>query len=80
VIRRSSVEPVEFIELFKTADFVSIHIPLNAGTKNLVGERELNSMKESAFLISTSIKPTCTYPEKELDFLFLFAICYYMVK
>jgi len=46
----------------------------------LVGERESNSMKESAFLISTSIKPTCTYLEKELDFLFLFAICYYMVK
>ncbi|HDN59632.1 MAG TPA: hydroxyacid dehydrogenase [Candidatus Marinimicrobia bacterium] len=54
VIRKSSVEPVEFIELFKTADFVSIHIPLNSGTKNLVGERELNSMKESAFLINTS--------------------------
>ena len=80
MIRRNSVEPVEFIELFKTADFVSIHIPLNAGTKNLVGERESNSMKESAFLISTSIKPTCTYLKKELDFLLLFAICYYMVK
>jgi|SRR5690625_202751 len=40
--------------LFKEADFVSVHIPLNEETKGSVGAQELGWMKPSAFLINTA--------------------------
>jgi phosphoglycerate dehydrogenase-like enzyme len=36
------------------ADFVSLHVDLNAETRNLMGRDELNLMKSTAFLINTS--------------------------
>src|SRR5262249_15942054 len=36
------------------ADAISIHVPLSAETRNLIGERELALMKSAAFLINTS--------------------------
>ncbi|PKK81599.1 MAG: D-glycerate dehydrogenase, partial [Thermoplasmata archaeon HGW-Thermoplasmata-2] len=44
-------------ELLKTADFVSIHIPLTAETKHLIGERELRTMKKTAVLVNTARGP-----------------------
>jgi phosphoglycerate dehydrogenase-like enzyme len=41
-------------ELLATADFVSIHCPLNDQTRNLVGARELSLMKHDAYLINTA--------------------------
>jgi len=41
-------------ELLKTADFVSIHCPLTDKTRNLLGARELGSMKRDAYLIHTA--------------------------
>lgn len=41
-------------QLLKESDFVSLHVPLNESTKNMIGERELSLMKRSAFLINTS--------------------------
>lgn len=41
-------------ELLRTADVVSINTPLTPQTRHLIGERELNLMKESAYLINTS--------------------------
>jgi len=40
--------------LFKEADFLSVHIPLNEQTKGSVGAQELGWMKSSAFLINTA--------------------------
>lgn len=40
--------------LLATADFVSVHVPLTAGTRGLVGARELRMMKHTAFVINTS--------------------------
>ena len=48
---------VAFDELLKTADYVSLHANLSAGTRHLIGERELNLMKPSAYLINTSRGP-----------------------
>ena len=48
------VKLVSLDELFQTADFVSLHLPLNKQTKNMFGERELRMMKSSAYLINTS--------------------------
>ena len=36
------------------ADYVSIHIPLTEETRGLISENELNSMKNSAFLINVA--------------------------
>jgi phosphoglycerate dehydrogenase-like enzyme len=48
------VRLVSLDEVMRQADFVSIHCPLNAETRNLVGERELSLMKPEAFLINTA--------------------------
>jgi D-3-phosphoglycerate dehydrogenase len=41
-------------ELLKTSDIVSIHVPLTKETKQLIGEKELDLMKDSAILVNTS--------------------------
>jgi len=46
-----------FPELLKTSDYVSLHVPLDASTHNLIGERELNMMKKTAILINTCRGP-----------------------
>lgn len=43
---------VEFDELLAKSDFVSIHTPLSAETRNLVGARELGLMKPGAYLLN----------------------------
>ena len=41
-------------DVLRQADFVSLHCPLTAETRNLIGERELGLMKPKALLINTS--------------------------
>jgi lactate dehydrogenase-like 2-hydroxyacid dehydrogenase len=36
------------------ADFVTLHVDLNASTRNLIGHKELTLMKSTAFLINTA--------------------------
>ncbi len=48
---------VSFDELLETADFVSVHTPLTANTRHLIGEPELRKMKRSAFLVNTCRGP-----------------------
>jgi glyoxylate reductase len=43
-----------FDEVFERSDFVSLHAPLRAETRHLVGAREIALMKPSAFLINTA--------------------------
>ncbi|MGQ9474146.1 MAG: phosphoglycerate dehydrogenase [Candidatus Caldatribacteriaceae bacterium] len=45
---------VELEELFRIADFVTLHLPLSPQTKRLVNERLLSVMKKEAFLINTA--------------------------
>jgi len=44
-------------ELLREADFVSLHVPLTAQTKHLIGKHELELMKPTAVLINTSRGP-----------------------
>jgi phosphoglycerate dehydrogenase-like enzyme len=44
-------------ELFRRADFLSIHTRLSARTRDLVGERELGLMKRTSYLVNTSRGP-----------------------
>lgn len=41
-------------ELLKVADFVSLHIPMPADKKAVIGEAELATMKPTAFIINTA--------------------------
>jgi phosphoglycerate dehydrogenase-like enzyme len=51
---RLGVRLVELDELLAEADFVSLHCPLNAATRGLIGRRELALMKPSAYLLNTA--------------------------
>jgi phosphoglycerate dehydrogenase-like enzyme len=44
-------------ELLRTADIVSLHVPLNAVTRNMFGAREMGMMRPSAVLINTCRGP-----------------------
>jgi len=44
-------------ELLQRADIVTLHTPLNAGTRGLIGARELELMKADAVLVNTSRGP-----------------------
>ena len=44
-------------ELLRTADVVTLHVPLTSLTRNLVSERELNLMKPTAVLVNTCRGP-----------------------
>ncbi len=46
-----------FPELLKTSDIVTLHVPLDKSTHNLIGERELSLMKPTAILINTCRGP-----------------------
>ncbi len=47
-------EKVELEELMKTSDFISIHIPKNEKTKNLISKEQLSLMKKDSIIINTS--------------------------
>jgi glyoxylate reductase len=55
--REAGLTYVPYDQLLSESDFVSVHAPLTAETRHLVGERELNLMKPTAFLVNTSRGP-----------------------
>ena len=55
--KEAGVEYVSRDELFRRADFLSIHLQLSPRTRALIGERELGLMKRGAYLINTSRGP-----------------------
>jgi phosphoglycerate dehydrogenase-like enzyme len=48
---------VLFEELLKTSDIVSLHVPLNAQTRNLMSTKQFAMMKDTAILINTCRGP-----------------------
>jgi glyoxylate reductase/D-3-phosphoglycerate dehydrogenase len=48
---------VLFDELLRTSDVVSLHVPLDDTTRNLIGARELGMMKRDAILVNTCRGP-----------------------
>ena len=55
--REAGVEYAAKDDLFRQADFVSIHVILSQRTRGLVGAKELGLMKPSAYLVNTSRGP-----------------------
>ena len=56
-IEDAGAEAVSLRTLLKTADFISVHAPLNKETRGLIGARELAQMKKGSILINTSRGP-----------------------
>jgi glyoxylate reductase len=48
---------VELDELLSQSDFVSIHVPMSSKTRHLIGEKQLQQMKSTAYLINTARGP-----------------------
>lgn len=55
--REAGLTYVELDQLLRESDFVSLHSPLNAGTRHQIGAREFGLMKKSAFIINTARGP-----------------------
>lgn len=49
--------PIELDELLASSDFVTLHCPLTDQTRALIGDRELETMKETAYLVNTARGP-----------------------
>jgi D-3-phosphoglycerate dehydrogenase len=50
--RNLEVDLVSMDQLLKEADFITLHVPLTAATKNLIGTKELAKLKPSARIIN----------------------------
>ncbi|MCA0453667.1 MAG: hypothetical protein LCI00_06815 [Chloroflexi bacterium] len=48
------VQYVEWDELFKQSDVLSVHIPIMPSTEKIIGAREIGLMKSDAFFINTA--------------------------
>ena len=55
--KEAGVDHVSKEDLFRQADFVTIHVILSQRTRGLVGPKELGLMKPSAYIINTSRGP-----------------------
>jgi phosphoglycerate dehydrogenase-like enzyme len=52
--REHAVVPVSLDTLLRDADIVTVHLPLDNSTRNLIDDRALSLMKPTAFLINTA--------------------------
>ena len=48
------VTNLQLEELLRTCDVITLHLPLNDQTRNMIGARELGMMKKTALLINTA--------------------------
>ncbi|MBN2892238.1 MAG: D-2-hydroxyacid dehydrogenase [Bacteroidales bacterium] len=48
------LERLDFEEVVKKSDFLTIHCPLTKETENLIAEKEFNMMKKSAIIVNTA--------------------------
>lgn len=57
VIRELGVQPVSLDELLQNSDFISLHVPLSAGTTHLLNDRTFAMMKPSCIVVNTTRGP-----------------------
>jgi len=55
--KRMGIEYCKINELLKQADFVTLHVPLLPETTHLIGKKEFEIMKKSAYLINVARGP-----------------------
>ena len=54
ILEDEKISQVNKEVLFEKSDFISLHLPLNSETENIISKEELTKMKDSAFLINTA--------------------------
>jgi len=52
--QKYGIKYVNLEKLLRQSDYITIHIPLNDATRNMISYEELEKMKKDAFLINTS--------------------------
>jgi D-3-phosphoglycerate dehydrogenase len=53
-LRKEGAVKVDLKTLLRESDFVSCHVPLNAGTERLLGAKEFGCMKPTAVFVNTA--------------------------
>lgn len=61
-VEAMGVEYLPLADLLKQSDIVSLHTPLTAETRGLIGEKELALMKPTAIIVNTARGPVCDIP------------------
>lgn len=54
LVKNFGVQYVSLVEVLRESDFLTIHLPLNAQTRGILGKRELAFMRKDAYLINTA--------------------------
>ena len=54
IIKENNCIPVDFEEGLHIADFISVHMPLNEKTKNMIAKDQLMMMKKTCILVNTA--------------------------
>lgn len=57
IIRSAGAVKVDWDTALKEADFISIHMPLNDGTRGIVNKEAFSKMKQNAIIVNTSRGP-----------------------
>jgi D-3-phosphoglycerate dehydrogenase len=52
--QKNNIRFVELEELLKQSDFISLHMPFTEQTRNLIDRKQLEMMKEKAYLVNAS--------------------------
>ena len=53
-VEEAGAESVSMEDLLKESDFVSIHVPLLPQTRHMIGAREMEAMKDGAYLVNAA--------------------------
>jgi D-3-phosphoglycerate dehydrogenase len=53
-LQHADAEPVSIQDLFAWSDFISLHLPLNVQTRDLIGQMAFSQMKDGVRIISTA--------------------------
>ena len=54
IIETNKCNKIDFADGLGLAEFISVHVPLNKETKNLIAKEELKQMKENCILVNTA--------------------------
>lgn len=52
--RAMGVRPADLETILRESDFISVHVPLNEGTRHLIGRESFEKMKKTAFVVNTA--------------------------
>lgn len=52
MVREQGIEPVDLPVLLSRSHIVTLHVPVNEKTRNLIGEKEIASMRDGAILLN----------------------------